>query len=455
MEYADDGDLFQKIKKQQKNKMYTNEDEIWKIFIQCLRGLKALHDLHIMHRDLKSANVFLYKDNTAKLGDLNVSKVAKQGLGYTQTGTPYYASPEVWQDKPYDFKSDIWSLGCVLYESIALKPPFRADDMEGLYKRVLRGIYPKIPKHFSKDLSMILKVMLRVNPGKRPTCTQILNTNIISSRLNTLFPNELNETENILLQTIYVPKKLTYLTERLPKSTYEDHDRTEDETVISKYLETREERSSTLPKIVKAKNPNLAKNNRSVLSRKDSLNKSGKYSDYSYDSKTDNNDRMPAVSKSLIQRDTKNKHNHSIDTNESQIKSLALEYENIYSSKGDKQDKRMKKSLILKPTHTIPKNTDGSKILQSRTPYEIHSEKIPNLRNERESENKNLAESRNSSLVEITSVDQTQNNSKTHPKQRHQRLIDDRDKVSSILKILASSEGDEGKTERSRRKYFS
>ena len=134
MEFADNGDLFQKIRQHQKTKMYIDEGDIWKIFIQVLRGLKALHDLKIMHRDLKSANVFLYKDNSAKLGDLNVSKVAKQGLGYTQTGTPYYASPEVWQDKPYDFKSDLWSLGWVLYESAALKPPFRAEDMEGLYK---------------------------------------------------------------------------------------------------------------------------------------------------------------------------------------------------------------------------------------------------------------------------------------------------------------------------------
>jgi NIMA (never in mitosis gene a)-related kinase len=81
----------------------------------------------------------LFKDSTAKLGDLNVSKVAKKGLGYTQTGTPYYASPEVWRDQPYDIKSDIWSLGCVLYENIALKPPFRAQDMAGLYKKVLKG----------------------------------------------------------------------------------------------------------------------------------------------------------------------------------------------------------------------------------------------------------------------------------------------------------------------------
>ena len=74
------------------------EDEIWKIFIIMVKGLKALHDAQIFHRDLKSANVFLNKDGTAKLGDMNVSKVAKKGLLYTQTGTPYYASPEVWRD---------------------------------------------------------------------------------------------------------------------------------------------------------------------------------------------------------------------------------------------------------------------------------------------------------------------------------------------------------------------
>ena len=100
--------------------------------------------MKIFHRDLKSANVFLYKNGSAKLGDMNVSKVAQKGLLFTQTGTPYYASPEVWKEKPYDNKSDIWSLGCVLYEMTTLKPPFRADNMEGLYKRVCRGQYPKI-----------------------------------------------------------------------------------------------------------------------------------------------------------------------------------------------------------------------------------------------------------------------------------------------------------------------
>jgi len=70
--------------------------------------------MKILHRDIKSANVFLAKGYQAKIGDLNVSKLQKQGLARTQTGTPYYCPPEIWGDKPYDSKCDIWSLGIVL-----------------------------------------------------------------------------------------------------------------------------------------------------------------------------------------------------------------------------------------------------------------------------------------------------------------------------------------------------
>lgn len=116
--------------------------------IQITRGLKALHELKILHRDLKSANVFMFSNGAVKLGDMNVAKITRN-MCKTQTGTPYYASPEVWKDLPYDKKSDIWSLGCVIYEAIALKPPFRANDMEGLYKKVTRGFYPRIPSEYS------------------------------------------------------------------------------------------------------------------------------------------------------------------------------------------------------------------------------------------------------------------------------------------------------------------
>ena len=135
-----------------------------------VKALRALHSRNIMHRDLKSANVFLQKNGPAKLGDLNVSKVAKKGLLYTQTGTPYYASPEVWRDQPYNSKSDIWSLGCVLYEMVTLKPPFRANDMNGLYKRVLKGVYPSIGNSFSAELAIIISRLLQVDAKARPSC---------------------------------------------------------------------------------------------------------------------------------------------------------------------------------------------------------------------------------------------------------------------------------------------
>jgi NIMA (never in mitosis gene a)-related kinase len=222
MEFADDGDLFQKIWSHQSKGTYFPEKEIWSIFIQVLLGLKALHELKIMHRDLKSANVFLYKDARAKLGDLNVSKVAKEGLSYTQTGTPYYASPEVWKDQPYDNKSDIWSLGWVLYEAIALKPPFRAEDMQGLYKKVLKGAYPRIPKQFSPELTLMVKSLLTVHPEKRPSCDEILQMSWVSKKMSKLFPNEFEEIENVLLSTIRWPKNLMYLTDRLPSSSYHE-----------------------------------------------------------------------------------------------------------------------------------------------------------------------------------------------------------------------------------------
>lgn len=128
MEFADGGDLLQKINQYKRNRQYISEQECWSYLIQLCKGLQALHDLKIVHRDIKCANLFLTKEGVLKLGDLNVSKVAK-GMLQTQTGTPYYASPEVWNDKPYDAKSDIWSCGCVLYEMCALKPPFHAQDM--------------------------------------------------------------------------------------------------------------------------------------------------------------------------------------------------------------------------------------------------------------------------------------------------------------------------------------
>ena len=229
MEYADKGDLYQKICQFKKMGCLIEEVDVWRIFIQMTKGLKALHDLKILHRDLKSANIFLFSDGSAKIGDLNVSKVAYKGLGYTQTGTPYYASPEVWRDEPYDIKSDIWSLACVTYEMLALHPPFRAENMEALYNKVVKCQYGKISDRYSNDISEIIKLLLKVKSKDRPTCGQILKHPLVKKRLEFFQAQAGNENididdmeEGVLLRTIRIPQNILFLSDKLPEANYEN-----------------------------------------------------------------------------------------------------------------------------------------------------------------------------------------------------------------------------------------
>ena len=219
-EFADGGDLLQKISLVKKRRTHFPETEIWDIFVQTLKGLKALHELSILHRDIKCANVYLSQNGCIKIGDMNVSKVAKMGLLYTQTGTPYYASPEVWKDKPYDSKSDIWSLGCVIYEVAALSPPFTAMDMKGLYRKVISGDYPAIPNLYSEDLTRVIRLMLKVDPRNRPSCEELLSNPIISRHLRTNTEIQEPEAQNELLSTIKIPKQINALKKSLPASNY-------------------------------------------------------------------------------------------------------------------------------------------------------------------------------------------------------------------------------------------
>lgn len=218
---ADSGDLFQLITKCQKERSHLPEVDVWRYIHGMCHGLKALHDMNILHRDMKCANVFLSQKNGqvhALLGDFNVSKVAKRGLCMTQTGTPYYASPEVWRDMPYDAKSDMWSLGCVLYEMVALRPPFRAEDMEGLYRKVLRGQYPRIPAHYSNDLSEVIGILLQVNPRHRPSVEQLLQTAVMKRHSSDVTPDHRCLD---LLGTIKLPKNALDLAGCLPGPQYD------------------------------------------------------------------------------------------------------------------------------------------------------------------------------------------------------------------------------------------
>ena len=229
MEYANCGDLFQKINQYKKMNLHIEEADIWRIFLQILKGLKCLHDLKILHRDLKSANIFLFSDGTAKIGDCNVSKVVYKGLGYTQTGTPYYASPEVWSEEPYDNKSDIWSLGIIIYEMLALHPPFQANNMNNLYKKIIRGQYGKISNRYSDDIIDIVKLLLKVNPSKRPSCEEILKIGSVIERVDFFKDREGFKEDSFdtmddmkLLKTLRVTNDLLFLSKQLPAQNYDN-----------------------------------------------------------------------------------------------------------------------------------------------------------------------------------------------------------------------------------------
>jgi NIMA (never in mitosis gene a)-related kinase len=161
-----------------------------------------------VHRDIKCANLFITKEGVVKIGDLNVSKVSKRGLLRTQTGTPYYACPEVWKDMPYDHRSDIWSLGCVFYEMAMKQPPFRATTMKGLYAKVVAGRYEPLSLLWSKDFKDSIGSCLKVRSTDRPDCKKILSMpGLLNHLTGTLDDIEALKGDNgDLLKTIRMPR---------------------------------------------------------------------------------------------------------------------------------------------------------------------------------------------------------------------------------------------------------
>jgi len=148
-----------KSNKAKESKTYLEEDEILSCFSQICLAIKHLHDRKILHRDLKSQNIFLTKSGIVKLGDFGISKVLSHTKENVQTivGTPYYLSPEIVENKPYNNKSDIWSLGILLYEMCCLEPPFNGTSLTMLAMRIVKANYKDIPKRYSPKISNLIK----------------------------------------------------------------------------------------------------------------------------------------------------------------------------------------------------------------------------------------------------------------------------------------------------------
>uniref|UniRef100_A0A9J8D4X4 non-specific serine/threonine protein kinase n=1 Tax=Cyprinus carpio carpio TaxID=630221 RepID=A0A9J8D4X4_CYPCA len=184
MAYCEGGDLFKKINNQ-RGTLFT-EEQILDWFVQICLALKHVHDRKILHRDIKSQNIFLTKDGTIQLGDFGIARVLNSTVELARTciGTPYYLSPEICENKPYNNKSDIWALGCVLYEMCTLKHAFEAGNMKNLVLKIIRGSYPPVSVHYSQDLRSLLAQLFKRNPRERPSVSVILDKPFLARRIH-------------------------------------------------------------------------------------------------------------------------------------------------------------------------------------------------------------------------------------------------------------------------------
>ena len=191
MDYCEGGDMFNKIAKQKEIGTLFPESQILTWFVQMAMALQHVHDRKILHRDLKTQNIFLTSKGEVKIGDFGIARVLQHTYDCANTaiGTPYYLSPEICQEKPYNHKSDIWSLGCILYELTTLNHAFDAQNMKGLVQKILKGNYPPIPEVYSKDLKKLIAELLTTDPNKRPNLSKILDTPFLKIRVNELFSN--------------------------------------------------------------------------------------------------------------------------------------------------------------------------------------------------------------------------------------------------------------------------
>ncbi|KAM7111399.1 serine/threonine-protein kinase Nek3 [Molossus nigricans] len=180
MEYCDGGDLMQKIK-HQKGKLFP-EDKILHWFAQLCLGVNHIHKKHVLHRDIKSKNIFLTQNGKVKLGDFGSARLLSNPMAFacTYVGTPYYVPPEIWENMPYNNKSDIWSLGCILYELCTLKHPFQANSWKSLILKICHGSLSPLPSHYSYELQHLIKQMFKRNPSDRPSTTTLLSRGILA-----------------------------------------------------------------------------------------------------------------------------------------------------------------------------------------------------------------------------------------------------------------------------------
>lgn len=192
MGYAEGGDLFNRIAKTRKAGQCFPEPQIVRWFTQASLALKHLHERHVLHRDLKSQNLFLTACGRLRIGDFGIAKVLDSTAAFAKTtiGTPYYLSPEICQEKPYSWSSDVWAMGCILFEMAALRVPFEAANIRALVTKITRGPTPAMPSRYSPELQRLCGDLLQREEKKRPSSTDVLRYPIVQTEIRQMLKEE-------------------------------------------------------------------------------------------------------------------------------------------------------------------------------------------------------------------------------------------------------------------------
>mmetsp|Transcript_36836 Transcript_36836/g.59584 ORF Transcript_36836/g.59584 Transcript_36836/m.59584 type:complete len:385 (+) Transcript_36836:134-1288(+) len=186
MEYAPNGTLQQRIKE----RVHFDESTIWGYFLQMALGLHHIHSHRILHCDIKPSNVLIGENECLKISDCGCSKILHDAhrLGSNKaTGTLMYMAPEMIAQKPYNEKSDIWSLGCTMYELCTLSHTFAASNKKALCDMIEKGfIRPISRSRYSTDLAWILTWILSKDPSSRPDTSELLSNPIVVAKAQDL-----------------------------------------------------------------------------------------------------------------------------------------------------------------------------------------------------------------------------------------------------------------------------
>eukprot|EP00730_Choanoeca_flexa_P018824 TRINITY_DN9174_c0_g1_i2.p1 TRINITY_DN9174_c0_g1~~TRINITY_DN9174_c0_g1_i2.p1 ORF type:complete len:557 (+),score=104.17 TRINITY_DN9174_c0_g1_i2:61-1671(+) len=180
MEFCPKGDLHSCIEEQRLANALFPEEQVLAWATQLMLALDYIHSKKILHRDLKSQNVFISRRNHLKLGDFGVSRCLESTDQFASTlvGTPYYLSPELAGGRPYNAKSDCWAAGCILYELLTLEHAFEACNISILLIRINAGHYPSPSTIYDVRLRAYLRKLLTTNPVLRWSAEELLSTDL-------------------------------------------------------------------------------------------------------------------------------------------------------------------------------------------------------------------------------------------------------------------------------------